>query len=185
MRKEIKKQLKKNKIKANYNWIIKVTLMAFIISIIISSLSEAIIPNVNIIISIIILLIFISVGIIFDMIGVSVTVADSKPFHSMSSRKIKSAKTAVMLKKNEEKVSSFCNDVIGDICGVVSGTVGVTISMSISSSLNIPLFICTLVITGMVASLTIGGKAMGKSIAINNSNEILYNFAKFINIFIK
>lgn len=25
------------------------------------------------------------------------------------------------LKKNADKVSSFCNDVIGDICGIISG----------------------------------------------------------------
>jgi len=184
MKKEIKKQIQiKNKQKTNYNWIIKITIIAFIISIIFSSLSEVFIKNVNIYLAILILTIFIAIGILFDMIGVAVTSADEQPFHSMSSRKVKGAKQAVFLKKNADKVSSFCNDVIGDICGIISGSVGVTISVSLSE--YIPLFISTLLITAIIAALTIGGKAIFKSIAINKSNEILYNFAKVISIFKK
>ena len=184
MKKEIKKQIQiKNKQKINYNWIIKITIIAFIISIIFSSLSEIFVKNINIYLAILILFIFIAIGILFDMIGVAVTSADEQPFHSMSSRKVKGAKQAVFLKKNADKVSSFCNDVIGDICGIISGSVGVTISVSLSK--YIPLFISTLLITAIIAALTIGGKAIFKSVAINKSNEILYNFAKLISIFKK
>ena len=56
----IKKQIeKKNKKLINYNWIIKITLISFMISIIFSSFSELIIPNVNIFIAILLLIIFI------------------------------------------------------------------------------------------------------------------------------
>ncbi len=186
MKKEYKKQIeKRKKIKINWNWIIKITLLSFAISIIFSTLSEGIIANVNLPVSIIILLIFIIIGILFDMIGVAVTSSDEAPFHSMSSRKVKGAKTAVKFKKNADKVSSFCNDVIGDICGIISGTVGATIAISISNTLNIPIFICSLIVTAIIASLTIGGKATFKSVAINQSNEILYNFAKIIETFKK
>jgi hypothetical protein len=119
------------------------------------------------------------------MIGVAVTSSDEQPFHSMSSRRIKGAKTAVKLKKNADKTSSFCNDVIGDICGIISGAVGASIASSISLKFNIPIFISSLFITALIASLTIGGKAIFKSIAINKSNEILYEFAKVIDFFIK
>lgn len=184
MKKEIRKQIeKKDKQFINYTWIIKITLLAFIISLVFSCLSEATIPNVNIIVAVIILLLFISIGILFDMVGVAVTSSDEEPFHSMSSRKIKGAKMAVMLKKNADKVSSFCNDVIGDICGIISGTVGVTIANTLSNMTNIPLFISSLLITALVAALTIGGKATFKSVAINKSNEILYSFAKALTIF--
>ena len=40
-----------------------------------------------------------------------------------------------------------------------------------------------LFVAAIIASLTIGGKAIGKSFAVNNSNEILYNFAKFVSYF--
>lgn len=184
MKKEIKKQIQvKKKHKVNYNWIIKITLLAFFISIIFSGFSEIFIKNVNIYFAILILIIFIFIGIVFDMIGVAVTSADEQPFHSMSSRKVKGAKQAVIFKKNADKVSSFCNDVIGDICGIISGTVGVTISLFLSN--YIPLFISTLLVTAIIAALTIGGKAIFKGVAINKSNEILYSFAKFISIFKK
>ena len=38
-------------------------------------------------------------------------------------------------------------------------------------------------VAAIIAALTIGGKAIGKSFAVNNSNEILYNFAKFVSYF--
>lgn len=186
MKKEIKKQIeRKDKEKANYKWIIRITLLAFIISVGFSFLSELVIPNVNVFLAILILIIFISVGVLFDMIGVAVTAANEKPFHSMSSRKISGAKTAVKFKKNADKVSSFCNDVIGDICGIISGSVGVAISLDLASKLNISLVISTLFVTGVIAGLTVGGKAIGKTIAINNSNEILYRFAKVLSCFEK
>lgn len=186
MNKEIKKQIeRKEKRRANFKWIIRITLLAFIISIAFSSLSELIIPNVNIIIAIVILIIFIGIGVIFDMIGVAVTAANEKPFHSMSARKISGAKVAVNFKKNAEKVSSFCNDVIGDICGIISGTVGVSISLTLANKFNMSEVITTLVITGLIAALTIGGKALGKTVAMNKSNEILYEFSKLMSIFEK
>lgn len=186
MKKEIKKQIeRKEKKLVDYNWILKITIMAFIISMVFSFISEATIPNVNIYLAILILIVFIIVGIIFDMLGVAVTSADEKPFHSMSSRKVKGARIAIKLKKNADKTSSFCNDVIGDICGIISGAVGASISSSIALKFNIPIFICSLIITGIIASLTIGGKAVFKSIAINKSNEILYKFAKIIDLFVK
>lgn len=176
-RKELKKQ--------NYRWIMQITLMAFIISFCFSFLSETFIPKAGLILGIIILFIVILIGVVFDMIGVAVTSADEKPFHSMSARKVKGATVAVMFKKNADKVSSFCNDVIGDICGIVSGTAGVIIAVFLSKALSINIFIVTLVVTALIAALTIGGKALGKSIAINKSNYILYEFAKFISNFYK
>jgi len=183
MKKEIKKQIERKKQIIDYNWIIKIALLAFIISLIFSFMSEIIIKNVNMVIAILILIIFIALGIVFDMIGVAVTSADEEPFHSMSSRKVYGAKQAVLLKKNADKVSSFCNDVIGDVCGIISGCVGATISISLANYM--PLLVSSLLVTAFIASFTIGGKALFKGLAINKSNEILYNFAKFITIFKK
>ncbi|MEG0025694.1 MAG: hypothetical protein RR847_03750 [Bacilli bacterium] len=184
----IKKQIKgyksqHKKQKSNLRWILNITIAAFFISLFFSFSSETIIPNVNIIIGIILVIIFIFLGILFDMIGIAVTAADEAPFHSMSSRKIKSANVAVVFKKNADKVSSFCNDVIGDICGIISGSAGVIIASKLSIITNVDILIVTLVITAIIASLTIGGKAIGKHAAINNSNIILYEFAKTVAIF--
>ena len=124
-------------------------------------------------------------GILFDIIGVSVTTADEAVFHSMNSRKVYGADTAVMFKKNAEKVSSFCCDVIGDICGIVSGASGTTIALILITKCNFNPLLTSLTISAIIASLTIGGKAIGKSFAINKSSIILYEFAKFISPFYK
>ncbi len=181
MKKEIKKQIeKKEKKLIDFTWIFKVTIIAFTISFGLSALAETFIPNLNSVIAIFILIAFITLGILFDMVGVAVTTADEAPFHSMSSRKVRGAKMAVKLKKNADRVASFCNDVIGDVCGIISGSVGISISISISNALNANLFLVTLIVTAVVAALTISGKAMCKSIAINKSNEILYTFSNIL-----
>lgn len=173
---------KKSKTKTNWNWVIKIIIIAFIISFTFSFISEITLPKVNIVLGIIIVLFFILLGIIFDVIGVAVTASDEAPFHSMGSRKIKSAKTAIKLKKNADKVSSFCNDVVGDICGIVSGSAGVAISTTIHTTTGSSLFLTSLIVTGVIASLTIGGKAISKNSAINNADVILYNVSHLISL---
>lgn len=186
-KKSLKKQLQRNKKKEliDFKWIIKITLLAFSISFIFSALSETIIPNVNLIVGIIILIVFILLGILFDMVGVAVTAADIAPFNSMNSRKVKGANMAVLFKQNADKVSSFCNDVVGDVCGIISGSTGSIIAITLANTLNIDKFLTMLIITALIASLTIGGKALGKSFAINKSNTILYEFSKFVSYFYK
>ena len=119
------------------------------------------------------------------MVGVAVQSSDEAPFHSMNSRRVKGADVAVKFKKNADKASSFCNDVIGDICGIISGTAGSIIASKIALSFNLNSAIVIFIVTGIVSALTIGGKALGKSIAINKSNYILYEFSKFIANFYK
>ena len=171
--------------KNNTKWLITITLLAFIISFVFSLISEMTLANVNLVIGLIILILFIGIGIIFDMIGVAVTAGRESPLNAMSSKKIKGAKTAVTFKKNADKVSSFCNDVIGDICGIISGSAGVTITSTISKTYNLDIFWVGLIITAIIASLTIGGKALFKSVAIKNSNKIVHITAKIISIFEK
>ena len=166
--------------KKKNNWPLIVTILAFFISLLFSFISESIMPKVGIIIGIIILILFILIGIIFDMIGVAVTSSNEEPLHAMSSKKIKGAKKAVSFKKNADKVSSFCNDVIGDICGIISGSAGVTVAISLSNRFNLNLFWTSLIVTALIAALTIGGKAFCKKIALLNSHKIVYMTAKII-----
>lgn len=186
MKKELKKELsktKKNKI--NWNWILKIIIITFVISVLFSFISETAIPNVNIFLGVILTLLFILMGVMFDMIGVAVTASDEYIFHSMASKKVRGAKLAVKFKKNADKLSSFCQDVIGDICGIVSGATGAVISVKIQELLNINGLIITLIVMGIISSLTIGGKAIEKSIAMNKSNEILYRFSLIVSYFVK
>ncbi len=183
--KEPIKKDKTKKEKRDKKWVLTITILAFFISLVMSLISELIIPNAIISISIFLVLIFIFIGIIFDIIGLSANTADPKIFHSMATKKVKGSKKAIELIKNKDKVSSFLNDVIGDICGVVSGSCGLAISINLANMFDFNKLITTVIITSIISSLTIGGKAFGKTIAINNANEIVFEFAKFLNIFSK
>lgn len=177
------KKLKKEKKLVDYRWILKISIIAFTLSIVFSLLSETVMPKVNLWIGIIILILFIGIGIMFDMVGVAVTAAEETPFHSMAARKVRGAKVAVKFKKNAAQVSSFCNDVIGDICGIVSGSTGAILAITISSSLRVDALLVSLLVTALIAALTIGGKAMGKGFAVSKSNIILYEFSKIVSLF--
>lgn len=182
---ETKKKEKIKKEKVNIKWIITIIVMSFIISFCLSFVANMTIPNLSLFLGILVTLIFILIGILFDIIGVSVTSADEAVFHSMNSRKVKGANVAVKFKKNADKVSSFCCDVIGDICGVISGAAGTTIAAILISTYHFNVLIVGLLVTAIISSLTIGGKAIGKSFAINKSDIILYEFAKFVSNFYK
>ena len=171
--------------KSNYKWIIIVTILAFILSLIMSFISSVILKNVTLIISIIVTFFFILLGIIFDIIGVAVTCGDEVVFHSMSARRVRGGKVGVKLIKNASRVSSICCDVIGDICGIISGSAGVTIVAIISKTTNINILIISLLVTAIISALTIGGKAIGKNVAINKSTEVVTAVSKVASIFTK
>lgn len=182
-KKQNRKYEKKNKQAIDFKWVGVLTVLAFVISFCFSFFSETVLPNAHVIIGVLLVIIFIGLGIVFDMIGVAVTAADEKPFHSMSAHKVHGAKVAIIFTKNADKVASFCCDVIGDICGIVSGSAGVIVSTNLSQTLSFNPFIITLSITALIAALTIGGKALGKGLAMTKCNTILYEFSKFVSIF--
>lgn len=169
----------------NIRWIIRITLVSFFLSAIILLISTRILKDVNNLIAVFTVLFIIFIGIVFDMIGIAVTAADEPPFHALASRKVYGAKQAIKLIRNANKVSSFCNDVIGDICGVISGTAGAMIVFRIvGNESSLKATIAGLVISGLIASFTVGGKAIGKTFAIEKSNYIVYKVSvllQFVN----
>ena len=118
MRKEKKG---KEKTARSSHWVLRVFLLSMSISAVMSLFSSAALESTGIVVAVAVLLAFVLLGIVFDIIGFSVTAADPKPFHSMASHRTKGAKQALWLLKNADRVANFCNDVVGDICGIVSG----------------------------------------------------------------
>ena len=171
--------------KSNNRWVIIVTLLAFGLSLIMSFVAGIILKNVTLVVSILVTFLFVLLGIIFDIIGVAVTSGDEVAFHSMSARRVRGGKTGVMLVKNASKVSSICCDVVGDICGIISGSAGVTIVALIIKMTNINELLISLIVTALISALTIGGKAIGKSMAINKSTEVITIVAKILSLFSK
>ena len=171
--------------KLDKGFIVKVVISTFLITVFIAYICQEAFTRLNLYISIVFVLSFIIVGIIFDIIGVAAATGDEKPFHAMNSKKIKSAKTALRIIRNAEKVSNLCNDVIGDICGVVSGSAGAAVSVKLSDSVNASVLkiIIPLLTIAFIAAFTIFGKAIGKSVAINYNNTIIYRISALLSIF--
>ncbi len=164
------KQKEKN---SNTKWIIESFIITFILSGIISYISSNGVEKLNIFWAVIILIAVIVIGIIFDIIGVAVTVANEEHFNAKATKKVVGAKTSIKLIKNASKVANICADVIGDICGVISGAISTMIAVKIISSYNISDNI-QFVVSALVASLTVSGKAFGKNIAAKYSTNIVH-----------
>lgn len=162
-------------------WVVKIFLITILVSGIISFVSDAIMATSTMIVAFLILLAIIYIGIIFDVIGVAVTSADEKPFHSMAARKVPGAHESIWLLRNAERVSSICNDVVGDICGVVSGSASATIAVQVMNRIEFSKEqIVALIMSALVAGLTVGGKAIGKTFAIGSCTKIVENVGKLI-----
>ncbi len=162
-------------------WVVTIFFVTIIISGVISLLSDVVMSSSGIAVAFLILTAIVLVGIIFDVIGVAVTSADEKPFHSMAARKVPGAQDAIKLLRNAERVSSICNDVVGDICGVISGSASATIAAQVLTKVSFtwPRAV-TLIMSALVAGLTVGGKAIGKTFAVNSSTEILSFVGRFL-----
>lgn len=178
---KIEKNKKSKTSKTDYRWTMLITMFTFIMSVALSFLLDHLLKDVNIFAGVIMLLSVILIGIIFDIIGVSVTSADQKLFHSMAANRIQEGKVAIDLIKNADKVSSFCNDVIGDMAGIISGALGASLLSKIYDKFNdINIALIGTLITASVAGFTVGGKSLGKSVAINKYRKILFFISKII-----
>lgn len=155
-------------------------LIAFFLAVSIGLGSQSILESISsTAIAFLLLLIIIFVGIAFDIVGTAVTAADEKPFHAKAARKVSGAKHTILLIKNADKVANFCNDVVGDVSASLSGAIGaIIIGNIIVNYTGNALVIGSTMMTGFIAALTVGGKALGKNMAITESNKIIFQVGK-------
>ena len=163
-------------------WLITVFVTTFILSLFFNYISTGAISNLDIVPAIFVLIFVIALGILFDIIGVAVTVADEKEFHAMATKKIKGSKCAIKLIRNSAKVANICADVIGDIAGVLSGAISALIALKISSNYTLE-FNIQFLLSALVASITVGGKAIGKGIAQKHTTKIVALCSKILSVF--
>lgn len=166
----------------DYKWIIMIFFLTLLISGMMSFVSSELLNGATMAASFVILICIILIGIVFDIIGVAVTSAEETPFHSMASKKVPEAAEALKLIRNANRVSSFCNDVIGDICGVISGSASAVIAVRVFAGKSNSALL-DLLLSATVAALTVGGKAFGKTFAISMSTSIVQMTARVIYFF--
>ncbi len=169
------------RITPDWKWISTTFGMTVGISAAMSFLSNEVLSAGGMALSFVVLLAIVMIGILFDIIGMSVTAAAEKPFHSMASKKVPEATVAIRMIRRAERVSSICNDVVGDICGVISGSASAVIAARVVANMEPTVAsVLQLAMSALVAALTVGGKAFGKSIAMNNATVIIHTAAKII-----
>ena len=166
-----------------YRWAVQVFFLAIGLSAALSLASETSLSGAGAAAAALVLAVFIGLGILFDIIGVAVTAADPRPFHSMAAHKEPGAKEALTLLKNAGRVSSVCNDVVGDICGIVSGTTAAVIVLRLQETFSLASVGTSLAVTALVSGLTIGGKAVGKTFAIEKSTAVLQIVGRVLHVF--
>lgn len=168
--------------KEQIKWFIQVFIITFILSMLFSYISANGVSNLSLIPAILILILVIGIGIFFDIIGVAVTVANEHEFHAKASKKIEGSKASIKLIRNAPKVANICADVIGDICGVLSGAISALIAMKITEQFGLS-FNIQFILSATAAALTVGGKALGKGVANNNSTKIVHAVGIVLNKF--
>lgn len=170
--------------KDSFKWFITIFVTTFILSITFSYISTNALTDLDILPAIVLLIAVIFVGIIFDIIAVAITVGNEKEFHAKATKKVQGSKASIFLIRNSAKVANICADVIGDICGVLSGAISAIIATKIGTKYELS-FSLQFIMSAMVASLTVGGKALGKNFAQEKSTNIVHAVGKVLSIFIK
>ena len=178
-----KTEKKKAGASAPYRWAATVFFMAVALSAVLSLASQSMLAGAGMAAALLILILFIALGIVFDVIGVAATAADPRPFHSMAAHRAKGAKESMFLLRNASRVSSVCNDVVGDICGIVSGTTGAVIVTQLQKAFSMETVLFSVGVTALVSGLTIGGKALSKTFAMKQSTKVVYWAGRFLHLF--
>ncbi len=151
-------------------------LWAFILATLAGSLSQTAVKEITLVTAAFaLLLIVILVGVLFDLIGVAATSASESALHARAANRLRGAAQAVQLVRNAPRVASFCNDVVGDVCGTLGGAISVTILFKIfvNQPDHISVWLATLM-TALTAALAVGGKAYGKTFAVDHGTEIIF-----------
>ena len=169
--------------KIDYRWLIKIVLISVVASIVFTFASSKVLGLAGHLVAITVLMVFVALGIFFDVIGIAVMTASEAPFHSMAAHRERGAAESLRLIRNADKVTSFCNDVVGDVSGIISGSTAALIAARLMEGFNTENLLFPLLISGVVTGLTIGGKAAGKAYAITKSTSIVLRVGKLINVF--
>ncbi len=163
-----------NKRKGTMKHFLLVFFGTLFLGIIISTFTTAAVEHMKTIVTVLVVLVLvIAVGVLFDGIGVAVAVADPAPFHARASRRAAGAKVTLKLIRKASVVANVCCDVVGDICGIVSGALGATIALLLVAETDANSLFLSSCVAGMVSALTVGGKALMKTVAISEADKIM------------
>ncbi|MBU9724157.1 MULTISPECIES: hypothetical protein [Bacillaceae] len=177
----------KDSIKKSLHWSMIIAVITLVLAALFAIISTAILSGVSWGIGMFIVFIIVFIGVIFDTVGVAATAANERPFHAMAAEKLPGAKHAVQITRNADRFANFCNDVIGDIAGVISGTASAYVVLRLAMQFGYEegssfQLLISILFTSVVAALTVGGKSVGKTLAIQYSTQIIYQVGRLFYI---
>jgi hypothetical protein len=167
-------------VKDSIRWSIFISVVTFILACLFTVASTATLEGVSWAVGMVIVLFIIFIGIIFDIMGLAAAAASETPFHGMASEKVAGSRQAISIVRNADRFSNFCNDVVGDIASVISGAAAAAVVIKLVGGSEGDLIhtVISIIFTACVSSMTVGGKAMGKSFAIHHSTRIVLTIGK-------
>lgn len=176
----------KVKPKSNKVWLVQIFFTSLCLSVLFALISELTLSHASLALALILICLLVGTSVLFDLIGVAITACNIKPLLQLQQKGVRGAGIAVKLVKNADKVSCVCSDVIGDICSILSGAGGVAISIIIVNLLpNFSNILMSIIISSVIASITILGKAIGKTYALNDPVNIVLRVGRCLSIFKK
>ncbi len=151
-------------------------------------MSESVLRGAAVYWAALVLVIIILVGIGFDIVGLATATASLVSINAMAAKRLPGARQALRLVRNAARVAVICNDLIGDICGTVSGAAGTAIVIRVGlgglgeepAGLAGSGGLWTVLAVAAIAAVTVGGKAVGKNLAIDQADRIVYQVGRLL-----
>jgi CBS domain containing-hemolysin-like protein len=160
---------------------VRVGLLSFFLAAFVTYLSDVTLTRLPAIIAFLVVLVLVTIGVAFDILGTSVTAAEEAPLNAMAAKRVNGAKQALWMVRNADRVANLANDVVGDVTGAVSGAAGITVAFQLSELVGGGVHkLATLAVIGLIAGLTVGGKAAGKTFALSHSTHIVFQAGRVL-----
>lgn len=156
---------------------VRVGFLSFTLAVAISYIADVTLSRVPALLSMLGVGLLILINIVFDIIGTAVTAAETPPLHAMAAKRVAGSKQALFLVRNADRVANFLNDVVGDVTGAVSGAAGATVAMQLVNAFHggeLAHQLTSLAVIGLISFFTVGGKAAGKSFAMEHPIDVVF-----------
>lgn len=160
---------------------LSIGLIAFLVAAVFSGPVGTILQEVSPLMAALIIAGTIAIAILADIFAIAATVGDAAPLNAMATDRVPGAKEALVIVRNASRVNSIFSDVIGDVAGTMSGVVATPIIYGIREAYpGVPSSVASMLVIGLIAFFTIGGKAAEKSFAVKASTPIILRVGKAI-----
>lgn len=173
----------KSLMKKSLKWSSGIAVITLVLAALFSIVSTFLLGDATWAVGMMIVFFIILIGVVFDIIGVAATAADEKPFHAMAAKRVHGSRQSIFITRNADRVANFCNDVVGDISGIVSGTAAAVVVIELTVQLGFGeksgfQNVVSILFTSVVAAVTVGGKAFGKTFAIRYATDIIFQIGR-------